>query len=168
MVMILITDPSEREIVLRALEPVVDSGQLHIEFPEEIKPWQLFRLFRQFDREQICLLHVNGYDSEDVFAYGIGPDTHSVSFRVWKGIIGQVPEGKMCFLSSGTSNRMVDQMLDLGFDACFSADTFQSEGDQLKSIWTGCTAIWAMEEASEKPKPMPGSPLTLSRSRWPS
>jgi hypothetical protein len=132
MVMILITDPSEREIVLRALEPVVDSGQLHIEFPEEIKPWRLFRLFRQFDREQICMLHVNGYDTEDVFAYGIGPDTHSVSFRVWKGIIGQVPEGKMCFLSSGTSNRMVEQMLDLGFEACFSADTFQSEGDEAE------------------------------------
>jgi len=132
LVMLLITDPTERQLIQRALEPVVDSGQLHIEAPEEAAPWQLFRLFRQFPDQQF-LLHIKGSGEEEQFTYGTGPKTYSVSRRLWKGIVQPDEEGRLCFLSSPTGAETAKEMIDLGYDCCIYTNDFQQSEENIEA-----------------------------------
>lgn len=131
MVMILITDPYERGLIQRALEPAVDAGLLHIEIPESNQSWQLFRLFRQF-RSQICFLHVNGSQTADQFTLNVGYQSFSMSLRLWNGIVNSTNQGKVCFIGGGTGKRVVGDILQTAFEACIYSTDFQGEDDDVR------------------------------------
>ncbi len=133
MVMILITDPHERGLIQRALEPAVDQGLLHIEVPESYQSWQLFRLFRQF-RDQLCFLHVNGSGTADQFTWNVGNQSGSMSLRLWNGIINSTTKGKLCFIGGGTGKRVVGDMLQTAFEACIYSTDFQSYDDTAENF----------------------------------
>lgn len=120
-VMLLFAPEEEVKAIVSTLNPLINSGQLQIEYPKELTPAAFFKACRTY-ANQLQVVHFSYNNTDRDFRFPLAKLQSSILGKTFQRLLGKIERLPFCFLNANIKKENTTSLLEGVVEACLVRD----------------------------------------------